>query len=72
MTPILLSGDVVTVDPITSDTKLEKGDIVIAKVRGRVYMHLIKAVRNGEYLIGNNHGRENGWTKQIYGKMRKS
>lgn len=71
MTPLLQSGDTVTVEPITSDTKLEKGDIVIAKVKGRVYLHLIKGTKKGQVLIGNNHGHDNGWTSenQIYGKV---
>lgn len=70
MTPLLVSGQIVTVVPLTADEPLRKGDIVIAKVRGRVYLHLVKAVRGDQVLIGNNHGRTNGWTprSQVYGR----
>jgi hypothetical protein len=55
------------VDPTT----LESGDVVYCKVRGNVYLHLVKAVKDGRYQIGNAHGRINGWTgpKQVYGKL---
>ena len=69
MTPILKSGDVCTVRPIKKDDVLKKGDIVLCKVKGNVYMHIIKGLnpKKGLYLIGNNHGRINGWTSLVYG-----
>lgn len=72
MTPKLKSGDIVTVEPITPETELKKGDVVLVKVNGRVYLHLIKAFTAEEVLIGNNHGHVNGWTKKenVYGKVR--
>jgi len=72
MTPILKSGQKVICEPVKDDTKLNKKDIVLCKVKGHYYLHLIWAVRNDkEYLIGNNHGRPNGWVSrnQIYGKV---
>ena len=50
--------------------ELKVGDIVLVKVKGRVYLHLIKALRGDQYLIGNNKGRINGWVSRqaIYGK----
>ncbi|MEM7372284.1 MAG: S24 family peptidase [Bacteroidota bacterium] len=54
------SGQLVTVEPIQEQI-LKKGDIVLCKVRGTEYLHLIKAVRGERYLIGNNIGRVNGW-----------
>lgn len=72
MTPILKSGQSVICEPIKDDTKLGKKDIVLCKVKGHYYLHLIWAVRNDkEYLIGNNHGHPNGWVSrsQIYGKV---
>lgn len=54
------SGQLVTVEPI-KEQALQKGDIVLCKVRGTEYLHLIKAVRGERYLIGNNIGRINGW-----------
>lgn len=68
MTPLIKSGDLVTVAPICCPIK--KGDIVLCKVNGRQYLHLVKAVRNDRVcLIGNNHGRINGWSSDIYGKV---
>jgi phage repressor protein C with HTH and peptisase S24 domain len=72
MTPILRSGEVVTVDPLGPDDELKRGDIVIARVHGRIYLHLVRAVRGGEVQIGNNHSHVNGWTPRasVYGRMR--
>lgn len=54
------SGQLVTVEPI-GDRELYKGDIVLCKVQGRQYLHLIRAVRqDGTFLIGNNKGGTNG------------
>jgi hypothetical protein len=45
------------------------GDIVLVRVRGRVYPHLIKAVDGRRFLIGNNHDGINGWASPhaLYG-----
>lgn len=71
MMPKIKSGQLCTVAPV--DTPLEKGDIVLCKVNGREYLHLIKAcASNGEsYQIGNAHGHVNGWTGKalIYGRL---
>lgn len=50
--------------------KYEIGDIVFCKVRGRfIDAHLITKIDGDRYMIANNHGWENGWTKTIYGKV---
>jgi hypothetical protein len=41
---------------------LEVGDIVLARVAGAVYLHLVSALANGRVQISNNRGRVNGWT----------
>lgn len=75
MTPILKSRQSVICTPITEDTPLEKRDIVLCKVNGHFYLHLIWTSRsNGSsqmFLIGNNHGHANGWISknQIFGKV---
>lgn len=72
MTPILKSRQPVICAPVTEETKLKKRDIVLSKVNGHFYLHLIHAIRPGDmYLIGNNHGHMNGWVsrKQIFGKV---
>jgi phage repressor protein C with HTH and peptisase S24 domain len=72
MTPILRSGEVVIVEPLAPGAELSRGDVVIARVHGRVYLHLVRAIRGSEVQIGNNHGHVNGWTPraQIFGRMR--
>lgn len=61
-------GDLVTVAPCNSD-ELAVGDIVLVRVRGKDYLHLIKAIDHGRFLIGNNRGGTNGWVGHncIYG-----
>lgn len=54
------SGQLCTVEPIEASA-LQVGDIVLCKVRGREYLHLIKAVQGPRFQIGNNRGRINGW-----------
>jgi hypothetical protein len=46
------------------------GDIVLCKVNGSEYLHLIKAIQGPRFQIGNNRGRINGWVTagQIFGK----
>jgi len=61
------SGSKVTVEPISLD-KIEIGDIVLCKVKGRQYLHLVKAKDKSRFLIGNNKGFTNGWTSAVYGK----
>src|ERR1700712_1786284 len=69
MTGKVNDGDTVTLEPC-DPRKLAVGDIVLVKVKGYVYLHLIKAENNGRFLIGNNIGGTNGWviTKSISGK----
>lgn len=66
MTPLIHSGQTVTISPVKGEIK--KGDIVLAKVKGRMFIHLVTAVGDdGRYQISNNHGHVNGWSRQIYG-----
>ena len=75
MTPILKSKQSVICTPVTEDTELEKKDIVLCKVNGHYYLHLIHAIKktkqNTLYLIGNNHGHMNGWVPKdkIFGRV---
>jgi hypothetical protein len=63
------SGQLCTVAPVDPAT-LAVGDIVLCKVRGREYLHLIKAIQGARFQIGNNRGRINGWVtaSAIFGK----
>lgn len=67
MKPILKSGSLLT---FIKQEKYEVGDIVFCKVKGRyIDAHKITKIdQDGRYMIANNHGHENGWTKMVYGK----
>ncbi|MBI4748545.1 MAG: hypothetical protein HY774_08640 [Acidobacteria bacterium] len=69
MTGKVNDGDLVTVAPVPVET-LEVGDVVFVRVKGTDYLHLIKAIQQGRFLIGNNRGRINGWVGHncIFGK----
>lgn len=69
MTPIIKSRQRVVVEPLT--TKPIKGDVVLAKVKGRYFLHKITAIKGDQYQISNNHGHVNGWSSKIYGKVTK-
>lgn len=60
MTPLVRNGEIVTVRPLL--VAPERGDIVLARVNGHWYLHLVTAVRAGQVQIGNNQGHINGWT----------
>ena len=64
------SGQLCTVAPVADPQSLAVGDIVLCKVNGREYLHLIKAIQNKRFQIGNNRGRINGWVSAnaIFGK----
>ena len=73
MTPILRSRQAVIVSPVTDEVELKKKDIVLSKVHGHYYLHLIHGIKdNGNlFLIGNNHGHMNGLVnrKNVFGKV---
>ena len=71
MTPKLKSGQAVICIPVTDDVELNKKDIVLCKVGRHYYLHLIHAIKNESYLIGNNHGHMNGTISRnnIFGKV---
>jgi len=69
MIPIIKSRQPVKLTPCKWED-CNKGDIVYCKVKGRYYTHLVKGKSNGRgLLIGNNHGKINGWTKAVFGKV---
>src|SRR5438094_6209096 len=67
--PILAGTALVTIAPY-GDAEPEVNDVVLVKVRGREYLHLIKARQDARYLIGNNRGGLNGWVGRgaIFGR----
>ncbi|MFE6503699.1 S26 family signal peptidase [Kitasatospora sp. NPDC057738] len=63
MVPLIRSRQLVAVAPV-DPSKLELGDIVLARVAGTVYLHLVSALdpARRRVQISNNRGRVNGWT----------
>jgi hypothetical protein len=63
------SGQLCTVAPVRDPSTLKVGDIVLCKVNGFEYLHIVKAIRDGRFQIGNNRGGINGWIgpSHIYG-----
>ncbi len=70
MTPLIKSGQLVTLRRVYEFETLTSSDIVLCKVKGRILLHKIIGGRNENhstrYLIGNNHGHVNGWASKIY------
>ncbi|MFD5559305.1 S26 family signal peptidase [Kitasatospora griseola] len=63
MVPLIRSRQPVIVAPV-DPTLLTVGDIVLARVAGTVYLHLVSALdpARRRVQISNNRGRVNGWT----------
>ncbi|MFD0275040.1 S26 family signal peptidase [Kitasatospora sp. NPDC127111] len=63
MVPLIRSRQLVTAAP-ADPSKLELGDIVLARVAGTVYPHLVSSLdpARKRVQISNNRGRVNGWT----------
>lgn len=53
------SGQLCTVAPVDPAT-LDVGDIVLCKVSGNEYLHIVKAIDGARFQIGNNRGCING------------
>jgi signal peptidase I len=71
MEPIIYTGSKLTFKPFD---EYEVDDVVFSKVKGKfIDAHKVTKIRDKgkkkEYMIGNNHGWENGWTTIIYGKV---
>lgn len=69
MKPLIHDGDKVTIIPMKDEPR--PSDIVLCKIRGKEYLHIVKAVSGNRYLIGNNRGNTNGWIgiNSIYGRV---
>lgn len=69
MRPKVNDGDLVTLQPC-DPSALEVGAIVLVRVSGNDYLHLITAVDGQRFQIGNNRGHVNGWVgpSAIYGR----
>lgn len=69
MTPRIEPKQEITLIPID---RIQVGDIVLAKVNGRYFIHLITAIEGDRVQISNNHKHVNGWTHKarIYGRVK--
>lgn len=69
MTGRIESGQLCTVAPV-DPASLAVGDVVLCRVRGAEYLHLIRAVQGPRFQIGNNRGHVNGWVaaRAIFGR----
>ncbi len=65
MVPLINSRQQVVVAPV-DPSKLEVGDIVLARVAGTVYLHVVSSTdRTGRRVqISNDRGRVHGWTSR--------
>jgi phage repressor protein C with HTH and peptisase S24 domain len=71
MTPIITSGQRIEISPC-EPSDIQTGDVVLAKVKGRCMIHKVTRISmDGRFMISNNHGHDNGWSRQIYGKVTK-
>lgn len=72
MRPKVCDGDFVTLEPCRPED-LEVGAIVLVRVSGNDYLHLVTAIDGARFQIGNNRGHTNGWVgaTAIYGKATK-
>lgn len=68
MVPIIASRQPITIHPV-DPALVEVGDVVISRVHGRIFCHLISAIDNDRVQISNNRGHVNGWTSRskVYG-----
>ena len=66
----IASGQLCTVAPL-ADHAVTVGDIVLCRVKGAQYLHLVKAIQGERFQIGNNRGGINGWIgrAQIFGRL---
>lgn len=64
------SGQLCTVTPL-GEAALAVDDIVLCRVKGNQYLHLVKAIQGERFQIGNNRGGINGWItrRQIFGRL---
>lgn len=70
MTGRVNDGQLCTVEPI-GESVVAVGAIVLCRVKGAQYLHLVKAVQGDRFQIGNNRGGINGWItrRQIFGRL---
>lgn len=74
MEPLIKSGQLVTMRPVRTLGDAQVGNMVLCKVGGSYYLHLVSALdENKRIQISNNQGHVNGWTtlNQVFGVVTK-
>lgn len=75
MTPHVASGQLCVVTPTTAE-HVDVNDIVLCRVGRQEYLHFVLEIRERdgvhEACIGNARGGVNGWTSDVFGKLRRS
>jgi SOS-response transcriptional repressor LexA len=77
MVPLIHSGNLVEVHPVTATCRVVQGDIVLCRVGGAVYLHRVAKVTlqsaNERFTIANAKGHVNGICSKdkIYGVVNK-
>lgn len=71
MIPKIRSGELCTVEPVTDASTIAIGDVVLCRVNGSQYLHLVTAREGDRVRISNNSGHHNGWAgpQAIFGKL---
>lgn len=70
MAPLVKNGQKVTIWPLDGYTP-SVGDVVLAKVKNRYYLHKVVAIgADGRFQISNNRGHINGWAVEVLGVLR--
>jgi hypothetical protein len=64
------SGRLVTLAPVDLQ-EIIVDDVVLVRWQGNYLLHLVKEIKDGQFLIGNNLGKINGWVsaEAICGKV---
>lgn len=64
------SGQLVEIIP-TSPGDIQVDDVILVRWKGNYILHLVKEIQDGQFLIGNNLGKTNGWVsaEAICGKV---
>ena len=68
MEPLICSGQAVELCPVRL-TEVQAGDLVLCRVYGSEYLHLVLAVGPRGAQIASARGRINGWTRQVFGRV---
>lgn len=64
MTPIIQHRQQVSIAPVSAETELRRGSVVLVKVKGKWLLHRIAKLSAEQYEIANAKGRVNGLVRR--------